>query len=233
MDNNQNMGQPINPQVDYTQQPQMDYTQQSQMDYTQQPQMQQGYAQPQMQYQNMQQGYTQQPQMQYGYGQPMNKGPKKPVNKKALAIVAAIAVVALLIIFIPKIFKPDTPFDKVKLGMTTKKVMDIYNLTEDDYGMFGDTLYTDEKGFGVEGRLQLCLDFSEVKLDHVNWYVDRDDCESDDAYEEAIKDIKKYYTRICGKPDKDGDELVWEDDDLRYELDLGDDDEFILRMKEN
>ena len=94
MDNNQNMGQPVNPQVDYTQQPQMDYTQQPQMDYTQQPQMQQGYAQPQMQYQNMQQGYTQQPQMQYGYGQPMNKGPKKPVNKKALAIVAAIAVVA-------------------------------------------------------------------------------------------------------------------------------------------
>ena len=228
--NNQNMGQPMNPDMqyqnmgqDYTQQPQMNYTQQPQMNYTQQPQMQyqnmqQGYQQPQMQYQNMQQGY-QRPQ-----------GPKKPLNKKAVMIAAAVAVVALLIIFIPKLFKPDTPFDKVRLGMSTKKVMETFNLTEDDFGMFGDTLYTDVKAFGVEGRLQLCLDYNEIKLENVNWYVDLEDCASEKEFKEAIKDIKDYYTKEYGKPDKDGDVYEWEAKNAEYELDVRED-EFILRYR--
>lgn len=243
MDNNQNMGQPISPQMDFTQQPQAGFVQ-PQMDNTQQPQMnynqqQMGYGQQQMNYGQQQMGYNQQQmnygQQQMGYGQqPQGYGPITPkpikINKKAMLIVAAIAAVVLLIIFIPKLFKPDTPFDKIKLGMSTSKVMKEYDLTDDDYGIFGDTLRTKEDGFGVTGNLQICLDYDLLTVDRVNWYVYEEDCKSEKAYEDAIDEIIDYYTDECGKPEKYDDEYTWRKGGYKYELEV-DDDEFTLRYK--
>ncbi len=277
MDNNQNMGQPMDnqgyaqpqqaydpsqmnygqPQQDYQQgypqqqmnyqQPQMNYGQpqmqgydQSQMQYQQSQQMQQPYGQ-QMQYQNMQQGYGQ-PQMQYqnmqqGYGQPqmnygqpqMPAGPKKPVNKKAIIIAAAVLVVAILaIILVPKLFKDSskTPFDDIEIGMSYKEVSKKIDM-ETGYG--AEYAYGIE-GFGVTGELQIIFD-SDEKLDHVNWYVDEDDCDSSKQYEAAIEAIKDYYTDEYGKPEVDEDEYSWElSNDLEYELEINDYG-FILRYR--
>ena len=99
--------------------------------------------------------------------------------------------------------------------------------------MFGDTLYADETCYGVEGSLQLCLDDNEVKLDHINWYVYRRECKNDKQFENAIKEVKKCFKFICGKPEheKDGDDdiYIWEAKDGEYyELEVREN-EFILR----
>ncbi len=254
MDNNQNMGQFTDNQAGYA--PQQGFVQpqqgfvQPQQGFAQpqqgfvQPQQgfaqpQQGFAQPQMQYQNMQQPYGQQPygqsQMNYGqqpYGQP-SVAPKKPLNKKAIGIGAAVVLVIILaIVFVPKLFggssSNKTPFDKVKLGMTKDEVKKVIDM-DDDYD--DDTWYDREcKAFGVEGRLQIVFDYDGV-VDRINWYVDEDDCESSKAYDKAVEDIKEYYTDKYGKPEKDGDEYNWElPMNLEYELEM-ESDGFVLRYR--
>lgn len=269
MDNNQNMGQPMDnqsyaqpqqaydpsqmnygqQQMNYQQgypQQQMNYQQpqqgydQSQMQYQQPQQMQQpygqqyqqpqqGYVQPQMQYQQMQQGYGQ-PQMNYGQPQ-VPAGPKKPVNKKAIIIAAAVLAVAILaIIFIPKLFKgsSQTPFDDIELGMSYKEVSKKLDM---DGGFSDDTWYVrGHQAFGVGGKLQLVFD-SDNKLDRVNWYVDVSDCASAEQYDDAVEEIKDYYTDKYGKPEIDDGEYSWElPNDLEYELEI-DDYGFVLRYR--
>ena len=245
MDNNQNMGQFTDNQAGFVQpqqgfvQPQQGFVQpqqgfaQPQQGFAQPQQM---YGQPQMQYQNMQPGYGQQPYMQPGYGQPQGPtGPKKPVNMKAVGIVAAVLVVVILaVVFIPKLFgksgsgKSETPFDGIKLGMTMKEVEKALDI-EGDYS--DDTWYKEDvKAFGVEGRLQIVFDYDGV-LDRVNWYVDEEDCKTLKQYNKAIEEIEKYYTDKYGEPEKDGDEYNWElPMDLEYELELQDDG-FVLRYR--
>ncbi len=268
MDNNHNMGQPmenqgfVQPQMQQPYgQPQQAYDQ-PQMNYGQ-PQMQyqnmqqgygqpqQPYGQPQMQYQNMQQGYGQpqqpygQPQMQYQnmqqgygqspYGQPqMPAGPKKPVNKKAIGIAAAVLLVVILaIIIVPKLFdgkgkKNKTPFDGIEIGMTKKEVAKVIDL-DSEYDE--DTWYDDDReAFGVEGSLQIVFDYDGT-VDRINWYVDEEDCDSPKAYDKAVEDIKEYYTDKYGEPDKDGVEYNWElPKDLEYELEMKDYG-FVLRYR--
>lgn len=251
MDNNQNMGQPMDNMQQGYGQPQQMY-QQPQQGFVQpqqgygQPQQgfaqpQQMYGQPQMQYQNMQQGYGQQPygqpQMNYGqqpYGQPsMPAGPKKPVNKKAIIIGAAIlAVVILAIVIVPKLFDKSkggkTPFDGLELGMTKKEVAKVID-SDTDYDE--ETWYDDDRAaFGVEGSLQIVFD-DDGTIDRMNWYVYEDDCDSPEACDKAIEDIEEYYTDKYGQPEEDGDEYSWElPDYLEYELEMKDYG-FVLRYR--
>ena len=233
MDNYQNNGQPmygqgfVQPQQGFVQ-PQMNYDQAQQ-------QMQPGYGQSQPQ-----PGYGQL-QMQPGYGQPQQMSgqpqlqpvPKKPINKNMVAIVASIAVVAILaIIFIPKLLKGDaeTPFDDIKVGMTMAEVSKALDI-EPEFGE--DTWYKrDVEAFGAVGRLQIVFDYDDV-LDRVNWYVDEDDCKSSKAYNNAISEIKDYYTDKYGKPEyeKEDNEYTWEASlEIEYELEINDE-YFVLRYR--
>ncbi|MBO5387468.1 MAG: hypothetical protein J6A59_04935 [Lachnospiraceae bacterium] len=196
-------------------------------------QVQPGYGQPQMQpgYGQAQPGYGQ-PQQMYGQSQ-MQAGPKKPINKKMIAIVASIAVVAILaIIFIPKLLKGDaeTPFDDIKVGMTMAEVSKALDI-EPEFDE--DTWYKrDVEAFGAVGRLQIVFDYDDV-LDRVNWYVDEEDCKSSKAYNNAISEIKDYYTDEYGKPeyDKEDNEYTWEASlGIEYELEINDED-FVLRYR--
>lgn len=227
------------PQSGYGQPQQMYGQQQMQPGYGQ---VQPGYGQPQMQpgYSQVQPGYGQ-PQMQPGYGQPqqmygqpqMQPGPKKPINKKMVAIVASVAVVAILaIVLIPKLFKGNakTPFDGIKVGMTMSEVSKALDI-EPEFDE--DTWYKrDVEAFGAVGRLQIVFDYDDV-LDRVNWYVDEEDCKSSKAYNNAISEIKDYYTDKYGKPEyeKEDNEYTWEASlGIEYELEINDED-FVLRYR--
>ena len=234
MDNNQNNGQPIEGQGFV--QPQMQQYGQSQQGF-EQPQMQQQYGQPQ-QYQQMQQPYgqpQQHQQYQQPYGQPqMQVGPKKPVNKKAIAIVASVLVVAILaIVLVPKLFKDKqkTPFDGLKMGMSMQEVAVALDIEPE----FDESTWykRDVEAFGAVGRLQIIFNYDD-EFDHVNWYVDREDCSSSKAYDKAIEEIKDYYTDKYGEPEYDPEEneYNWElSMGLEYELEIQDEDEFVLRYR--
>ncbi len=262
MDNNQNNLQSMENQgfVQPQMQPGFEQAQQYQPGYGQ-PQMQPNYGQPQQGYGQSQQSYGQpqmqpgygqsqqgfvQPQMQPGYGQPQQMygqpqqmygqpqaSPKKPINKKAVAIVASVLVVAILaIIFIPKLFKNNskTPFDGIKVGMTMSEVSKALDI-EPEFDE--DTWYKrDVEAFGAVGRLQIVFDYDDV-LDRVNWYVDEEDCKSSKAYNNAITEIKDYYTDKYGKPEyeKEDNEYTWEASlGIEYELEINEDD-FVLRYR--
>ena len=184
--------------------------------------MQPGYDQSQMQYQNMQTSYGQP----VGYNNQMYSGqmgyqsvPKtrKPVNIKMLIIIlSAVFVVALAIIFIPKLFnKVQPPFKSVELGLSLDEVVEKYKIKEKDaHGM--DAYKDNVEGFGVEGDLQFC--FHNDVLYMVNWYAYEYENDEDDI-EKAIDDAKEYYTDKYGKPEKDVDEDYGE---TRYTWELED-----------